>query len=121
MPGMAFQEMHLFRADKRMHQRFKPRQRHRIAEHGTAQFLPIKAMQAGRAGKQPLDSLKRPPARTLKRAHGSIGIEDRHAEAAKHGGNRRFAHADRSGQAKHDHAKSLARSSASCWRGAGAP
>ncbi len=118
---VTFQEMHLFRTDKRMHQRFKTRQRDGIAENGIAQFLPVEAIRSCRSGKQPLDHLQRTAARSLKGAHGSVGVEYGYAMAAEHCRHRRLSHADRSRQAKHDHDINRARNSASCWRGAGLP
>ena len=63
--------------------------------------FPVDAASADRARKRCFDQRSR--GATIERMHGGIRIMDLHAGGAEHGGGGRFAHADRAGEAKHEH------------------
>src|SRR5690606_7246101 len=74
----------------------------------------------GRAGKFRLDRRDQRAARPLELAHLLVGVEHGHALVGEHARDGRLAHADRAGEAEHDHGASRAISAASSG-GASAP
>ena len=81
--------------------RFEPRQRSRIRKHTGAEPLAVDRPVLADARKSGLDGGNGRAA--VERVNHGIGIEHRHALVTEHAGRRRFAHADRAGQADDDH------------------
>ena len=105
--------------DGRVDQRLQGPQLRLVAKHRFRQSHAVDSCRACGSGKARLDRCNQRSPRTLQPMNRGIGIEHRHAFFLEHTRHGRLPHADRSGEAKHDHDVSSARSSASCSRGAG--
>ena len=84
--------------DQRMHDRFEPGERGGVADHHVRKLGAVDFAAGGRSGKRPLDERHGFP--FVKRVHDRIGIVHRHAFLGEELCGPRFAHAERTGQAK---------------------
>jgi len=118
--------------DRGMDDRLEPGERLAVAEHTRTQLFAQNSVGPDRSGEGRLDRRDQRAVRALEPAHGGIGIEHRHAGRRKHRRDGRFAHADRARQAQDERAAhtgrpvsrsatSMARNSASSWRGGATP
>lgn len=114
-------ELPLRAADERVNDLFQLAQPFWIAEHSGAKPRPVKTVRTRRSGKGLLDRGQCRAARLLQPVHLRIGIKHMNAGFAEHRRDGRLSHADRTGEAEHDHCASSARSSSSCSRGGAAP
>ncbi len=89
---------------ERVHDGLEPAQHAGVVEDALAQEFPVDHAVLRGSGKRLLD--RRDRGSRVERMHGRIGVEHPDAGLAEHGRRRRFAHADRTGQAEDHHCRS---------------
>jgi len=101
-PGIG-QEAVAIRGDQRMNRGLDAAEQIRVGQDGGAQSAAIDAVVGDRVGGEGGDGRGAGAAGRVEPVDGGVRIPNRHAERGEHGRRGRLAHADRAGEAEHDH------------------